>query len=78
MENLNDVKCWDYNQEILNFGNINGYVCLRSVLIFGISSLLLMYIIVPLCFYLAKNMNKKTIPSNKLYFMLYLLSRRTL
>lgn len=42
------VKCWDYNQEILNFGNINGYVCLRSVLVFGLSSLLLMYAIVPL------------------------------
>ena len=59
MENINTVKCWDYNKEILNFGNINGYVCLRSVLIFGISSLLLMYIIVPLCFYLATHLNKK-------------------
>ena len=42
------TKCWDYNQEILNFGNINGYVCLRSVLFFGISALALMYIILPL------------------------------
>lgn len=42
------TKCWDYNQEILNFGNINGYVCLRSVLIFGIAGLLLMYVIIPL------------------------------
>lgn len=41
------VKCWDYNQEILSFGNIGGYVCLRSVLIFGISALLLMYVILP-------------------------------
>lgn len=53
------LKCWDYNSEILNFGNIHGYVCLRSVLFFGISSLLLMYIIVPFCFYLAKKMNRK-------------------
>lgn len=52
-------RCWDYNQEILNFGNIGGFVCLRSVLFFGISSLLLIYIIVPFCYYLAKNMNKK-------------------
>ena len=59
MEHFNTVKCWDYNQEILNFGNINGYVCLRSVLIFGIMSLILMYLIVPLCFYLA-NRYKKT------------------
>ena len=42
------TKCWDYNQEILNFGNINGYVCLRSVLFFGVSALALMYIILPL------------------------------
>ena len=60
MEHFNDVKCWDYNQEILNFGNINGYVCLRSVLIFGIMSPILMYLIVPFCFYLASNLNKKT------------------
>ena len=52
-------RCWDYNTEILNFGNIGGFVCLRSVLFFGISSLLLIYLIVPFCFYLAKVMNKK-------------------
>lgn len=55
----NGFRCWDYNTEILNFGNINGFVCLRSVLFFGLSSLILMYVIVPLCFYLAKKMNKK-------------------
>ena len=30
-------RCWDYNNEILNFGNINGFICLRSVLFFAIS-----------------------------------------
>ena len=59
MENDMHVKCWDYSTEILSFGNINGYVCIRSVLVFGISSLLLMYLIVPFCFYLAKRMDKK-------------------
>lgn len=59
MEHIMNTKCWDYTSEILSFGNINGYVCLRSVLIFGISSLLLIYIIVPLCFCLAKRMKKK-------------------
>ena len=53
------LRCWDYNSEIWNFGNINGYVCLRSVTFFGISSLLLMYGVVPFCFYLAKTMNRK-------------------
>lgn len=55
----NGFRCWDYNTEILNFGNINGFVCLRSVLFFGLSGLLLMYVIVPICFYLAQKMNKK-------------------
>jgi len=52
-------RCWDYNTEILNFGNIDGFVCLRSVLFFGLSSLLLIYVIVPFCFYFAKKLNKK-------------------
>ena len=55
----NGKRCWDYNQEILNFGNINGFVCLRSVLFFGLSALLLMYVIIPFCFYLAKRTPKK-------------------
>ena len=60
MEHIMHIKCWDYTNEILSFGNINGYVCLRSVLVFGISALLLMYLIVPLCFYLAKKIPRKT------------------
>ena len=42
------IRLWDYNTEIWNYGNINGYICLRSVLFFGISSLFLIYIIIPL------------------------------
>ena len=53
------LRCWDYNSEILNFGNIGGFVCLRSVLFFGASSLLLMYVIIPFCFYLSRKINKK-------------------
>lgn len=59
LENLMNVKCWDYTQEILSFGSINGYVCIRSVLIFGIFSLVLMYLVLPFCFYIAKKMKKK-------------------
>lgn len=54
------LRYWDYNTEILNFGNIGGFICLRSVLFFGISGLLLIYIIVPFCIYLSKKINKKT------------------
>ena len=53
------LRCWDYNTEIWNFGNIDGFVCLRSVTFFGISSLLLMYLIVPFCFSLAHKMERK-------------------
>ena len=34
--NFMGVRLWDYNVEIWNWGNINGYVCARSVLIFGV------------------------------------------
>ena len=50
-----NLRLWDYNKEIWNFLNINGYVCLRSVLFFGVSSLLLIYLIIPL---LKKIMNR--------------------
>lgn len=53
------LRYWDYNTEILNFGNINGFVCLRSVMFFGLSALLLMYAIVPFCFHVVSKSNKK-------------------
>ena len=55
----NGTRYWDYNVEIWNFGNIGGFVCLRSVLVFGFSALLLMYLIVPGLFYLAMKLPKK-------------------
>ena len=44
---FNGQRSWDYNTEILNFGNIDGFICLRSVLFFAISGVFLMYVIVP-------------------------------
>ena len=35
--NVFHTRLWDYNTEIWNWGNINGYICARSVLFFGIS-----------------------------------------
>ena len=52
------VKGWDYNQEILNFGNIDGYICLRSVLVFAFAGLLLVYFIVPMLIKLVKKYPK--------------------
>ena len=54
------LRLWDYNTEILNFGNIGGFVCLRSITFFGISALLLVYFIYPFCIYLSKRISKKT------------------
>lgn len=54
------LRFWDYNTEILNIGNIGGYVCLRSVSFFGLSALLLIYLIVPFCIYLSTHVKKKT------------------
>ena len=53
------IRLWDYNKEILNFGNINGYICARSVLLFGFSSLVLIYLIIPKLLKLAKNSDEK-------------------
>ena len=52
------LRFWDYNTEILNFGNIGGCVCLRSVSFFGLSSLFLMYVIIPICICLSRNIDK--------------------
>ena len=41
------LRLWDYNTEPWNFGNLGGYVCLRSVGIFGIFGFLLFYGVIP-------------------------------
>ncbi len=58
-----DLRLWDYNNEILNFGNINGFICLRSVLFFGLSGILLIKIINP---FIDKLNN---ITNNRIYYL---------
>ena len=41
------IRLWDYNTEMLNFGNIGGYICLRSILLFGISGIFLVKVLIP-------------------------------
>lgn len=53
------IRLWDYNNELLNFGNINGFICLRSVLLFGISGLILNYILIPKIIKITNNIFKK-------------------
>jgi len=68
------TKCWSYNEEILNFGNIGGYVCLRSVLVFGLCGLLLIYVMFPLFFKLVKKVNIKVLlPITVIIFSIFLL-----
>lgn len=45
-EYFGGLRLWDYNTEIWNWGNINGYVCVRSILFFGASAVILMNILV--------------------------------
>ena len=50
-----EKRWWDYTGLFLN---INGYICLRSLLTFAIGGLLLVYIIEPIVSYLIKTKSK--------------------
>ena len=68
------IKCWDYNKEILNFGNINGYVCLRSITVFGICGIILIYGILPLLFKLVKKVKVKILlPISIIIFSIFMI-----
>lgn len=54
-----NLRLWDYNTEILNWGNFRGYVCARSVLFFGVSGIFLQFVVVPLFEKLEQKMPKK-------------------
>ena len=41
------MRLWDYNTEIWNWGNIDGFVCARSVLIFGLFGAVYGTLVVP-------------------------------
>lgn len=58
-EKLGWMRCWSYNEEILNYGNIGGFVCLRSITVFGVSALLLIYGILPILIKLSKEKDLK-------------------
>ena len=42
------LRLWDYSGVILNWGHVNGYICVRSVITWGIFGLLLMMVVLPL------------------------------
>lgn len=56
---FNGLRLWDYNKEIWNLGNIGGYVCLRSVLVFGVMGVLYVKWAIPGMFKLTSKMSSK-------------------
>ena len=56
-----NTRLWDYNVEIWNFGNVNGYICARSILFFGVSSLFLIYSVIPNIQKFVKSFNESKI-----------------
>lgn len=64
------VRMWDYSTEIINFGNIGGYVCFRSFWSFGLLGLFLMYVIYPFLLKLRTRMGDKKF--NRLALIMFL------
>lgn len=52
-------RLWDYNVEIWNWGNIGGYVCFRSVAVFGVLGILFAKWAIPGFFKMTDNMPRK-------------------
>jgi len=44
---ISGLRLWNYHEEIWNWGNIDGFICFRSVFFFGLSGVFLMNIILP-------------------------------
>lgn len=59
--NVFDLRLWNYNVEIWNYGNIGGYICLRSVIFFGLSGVLLINVVVPILKKIINKLSKKAL-----------------
>ena len=57
----NGERYWDYSKSWIGVGNINGFVCPASVIVFGLASMLLIYAVLPSCVFLVKRVPKKTL-----------------
>lgn len=44
----NHHRSWDYNTEIWNWGNVDGYICFRSIAFFALCGIILVYVLVPI------------------------------
>lgn len=54
-----NIRLWNYNTEMLNFGNINGFICIRSILLFTFAGMVLIYKIIPIIINLEKKDKRK-------------------
>ena len=54
-----NLRLWDYNTEIWNFGNLHGFICARSIGLFGIAGLIMIYLFLPKIFTLVEKVNSK-------------------
>jgi len=54
------LRAWNYNLEILNYGSLGGFVCLRSALEFGLLGIIVIYCIAPLIFHMACSIYNST------------------
>ena len=57
---INNIRLWEYTGL---FMNIQGFVCLRSVITFAIGGLILIYIVDPLLEKIVTKTSKNTIPA---------------
>lgn len=55
---MNGKRAWDYNIEICTLGSIGGFLCGRNIILFFLSGPILIYILVPFVFWVAKKMNR--------------------
>lgn len=54
------TRAWNYNLEILNFGNFGGFVCVRTVVEYAVLGFLVIYVIAPLICTMATALTRKT------------------
>jgi len=47
------IRVWNYNLEILNYGSLGGFICVRSAIEFAVLAILIIYVVVPLLFRMA-------------------------
>ena len=59
MQQAGMPRTWDYNTEILNFGNVNGFICLRATLVFAAAGLLLLYVVIPILLAVYRKIGEK-------------------